>query len=112
MQLTRHMGYICRPDVRKSLELESYQSCTDFSLCHDGWSGLGVNTFNQLCLHLGSALGPGLTKVKRLVSNPVLELVADTETSWAGAGTKKRDMKELCCALENFMELSERWGAL
>lgn len=92
MQLTRHMGYICRPDVRKSLELESYQSYTEFSPCCDSWSGLGVNTFEQLCLHLGPALGPGLTKVKRLVSNPVLELVADTENSWARVGSKTRDM--------------------
>lgn len=34
----------------------------------------------------------------------MLELRADTKNSWVGAGTKKREMKELHGALENFMD--------
>ena len=47
-------------------------------------------------------LGPGLLKP---LTNPGVVLVANTDNSWAGAGKKVKDMKDLRGVLENLLAL-------
>lgn len=111
--MARHMGCICRPDVRMNLELESHQSLTSDMITHPNWV---VHTIvhelpaSQLCTW--PQLGQVLWLVRRYIFEPVMDLGPDTKSIWAGAGTKTREMKELGGALENHVVPSEKWWVL
>ena len=89
------MGRICRPDVRKMLELESHQSRTEAQLPHDGWRRPELQhhhpgqPVSQLCTRpwLGQALG----QVRRLVLDPGRDLVADTDNGRAGPHARTKE---------------------